>query len=66
MKETADFFKTLKGEQLSSINGGGFAYDVGRVIRFLVMSGGGQNPFLLANATADWIINDAVNDALNN
>jgi hypothetical protein len=30
------------------------------------MRGGGQNPFLLANATADWIINDAVNDALNN
>ena len=66
MKDTADFFRTLKGEQLSTINGGGFAYDVGRVIRFLVISGGGTNPFMLANATTDWIINDEINDALNN
>ena len=61
MENKTEHFMSLDETDLEEINGGGFAYDVGRVLRFLVISGGGLNPFGIAEATGDWIINDAAN-----
>ena len=57
-------FSTMNADQLREANGGGFAYDFGRVLRFIVLSGGGSSLFL-PNAVADWTINEAVNEAAN-
>ncbi len=43
-------------------NGGGFAYDVGRAIRFLIVGGGCLNATGAALATGDWIVNDIINN----
>jgi hypothetical protein len=56
-------FNQMDPARLKQLNGGGFAYDVGRGLRFLVMCGGG---FTVTNAVIDWIINDVANDAVNN
>lgn len=49
-------------EQESALNlGGGFAYDAGRVLRFMLIAGGGSGPNI-AMATADWVSNSAVAD----
>ena len=61
MKETA-FFSTMDAEQLRMVNGGGFAYDVGRLIRFFVKSGGGA---LFTEAYMDWVTNELINEAIN-
>jgi hypothetical protein len=53
----AENFSLLSSEQLLEINGGGFAYDVGRFIRYLALGGG-------VAAFADWVYNDAVNYAV--
>ena len=49
--------------QLRAQNGGGFAYDVGRIIRFLNISAG--TTIGTANALADWTINAIVNEIEN-
>ena len=61
MKNT-EFFSTMGAEQLHEVNGGGFAYDVGRVLRFIALSGGGLNPIALTNAITDWHINAIINN----
>jgi len=45
---------------MREINGGGFAYDAGRVLRFLFISGG--SAVGTYQAVADWIINDEINN----
>ena len=57
-------FTPLSGEQLRQVNGGGLAYDIGRIIRFIGLSGGG-NPIGVTNATIDWEINAMINEAEN-
>ena len=49
----------IERSELVSINGGGFAYDVGRVLRFLSIYGG--NPLKLPEAMTDWYVNDLIN-----
>jgi hypothetical protein len=61
MKNRA-FFSTMSAEQLRVVNGGGFAYDIGRFIRFLVKSGGGAT---FTNAYMDYVTNDIINEAIN-
>ena len=61
MKNTENF-STMDAEQLHDVNGGGFAYDVGRVIRFIGLSVGGQNPYALNYAIADWHLNALINN----
>ena len=51
-------------EQLREINGGGFAYDVGRILRFIGLSGGGH-PGALAYAVTDWQVNAMINEKAN-
>ena len=58
MKNTT-LFSTMDAEQLREVNGGGFAFDLGRVIRFIGLTGGGHNA---TYAIIDWIINDAANE----
>ncbi|MCK4747906.1 MAG: hypothetical protein KAT15_12740 [Bacteroidales bacterium] len=61
MENNTEHFKSLDTNQLVEINGGGFAYDVGRLLRFISIVGFGQNPILNAKAVGDWIVSDAVN-----
>ena len=51
-------------EQLRELNGGGFAYDVGRILRFIGLSGGGH-PGALAYAVTDWQVNAMLNEMAN-
>lgn len=49
-------FRDLSIDECTTINGGtGFAYDVGRSIRFLIISAQGANG--PAMAVADWVGN---------
>ena len=48
-------------EQLREMNGGGFAYDVGRILRFIGQSGSG-NPGAIAYAIAEWQAIAMLND----
>ena len=57
-------FTPLTGERLRDINGGGLAYDIGRVIRFIGLWGGGVNAGA-AKAVVDWEINAMINEAEN-
>jgi hypothetical protein len=59
--ETESFTPISQGEALV-INGGGFAYDVGRVLRFLYISGLGSSVIGTTMAVIDWEINAALND----
>jgi hypothetical protein len=65
MKNLTEHFSALDTDQLTRTSGGGFAYDVGRVLRFFVKSGGGLDPIGRAYAVMDWVVNDIVNDACN-
>jgi len=56
MKMNIENFTSLGTQELLETNGGGFAYDVGRVLRFLSMAAGG-NPIQIANAITDWQVN---------
>jgi len=47
--------------QLVQTSGGGFAYDLGRIIRFIGISGGGS-AIGTTMAVTDWIINSAINN----
>jgi len=51
----------LTGDEMMRIEGGDFAYDMGRAIRFLGLSGGGM---FAGTAVADWVGTSAMNDAL--
>ncbi len=63
MKTSIEHFTPMGSEQLLETNGGGFAYDVGRVLRFIGMSAGGyMGPTL---AIIDWQITTAINNAEN-
>ncbi len=53
-------FSIMNAEQLMEVNGGGFAYDVGRILRLIAR--GGPNSM---TAIADWIANDVVNEVVN-
>ena len=58
----AESFISINPEEARGISGGGFAYDAGRVIRFLSKIGIGSNPILTALAVSDWQINAMLND----
>jgi hypothetical protein len=61
--KTTEGFSTLNAEQLRETTGGGFAYDIGRVIRLIGFTGaGGTNVY---KALIDWVVNDTINDAVN-
>jgi len=62
MKKVENFC-LMSTDQLRDINGGGFAYDVGRIIRFLGISAG--QPIGTLNALADWEINKIINEIEN-
>ena len=53
-------FSTMNAEQLMEVNGGGFAFDVGRLLRLMALGG----PTSMT-AIADWITNDIVDEAIN-
>ena len=58
--ESTNHFQILSLQDLSETNGGSFAYDLGRALRFyakMYTSG-------IAGAYADWVVTDAVNDVL--
>ena len=57
-------FKEMTPEQLLDTNGGGFAYDVGRILRFIGLSGGGH-PGALAYAVTDWQVNAMIDEMAN-
>jgi hypothetical protein len=59
---TSDFTE-LNPEECMALSGGGFAYDVGRIIRWLALGGASATPYGVASATADWIVNDTANEA---
>jgi len=65
MNTCTEHFTSINTEKLREINGGGFAYDVGRVIRYFVISGGGIAPIGIATGLADWIGNDVANQIAN-
>jgi hypothetical protein len=66
MKNLTEHFSALDTDKLVSTSGGGFAYDVGRFLRFIAKSGGCLDPIMRTMAIADWIVNDVANDAYNN
>lgn len=50
----------LNAAEMETILGGDFAYDAGRLLRFIYLSGGG---FYAGVAVADWMGTSAINDA---
>jgi len=54
----------MDAERLRQVNGGGFAYDVGRVLRFISLCG--HNFSTVNLAIIDWQVNAELNDAANN
>jgi hypothetical protein len=60
MEHATDYFKPMDEGQLVQTSGGGFAYDLGRIIRFIGISGG--TAIGTTMAVTDWIINDAINN----
>jgi len=62
--KNSEKFRPIDRERLTDINGGGFAYDVGRVIRFVILS---ADPILGTSAAiADWQLNKEISDIINN
>ncbi len=53
-----EHFTQINSEQLLEINGGGFAYDVGRVIRFIFLALPGDVSSI-AYAVSDWEVRAA-------
>ena len=50
----------LNSKELEVVLGGDFAYDVGRLVRFVYFSGGG---IYAGYAVGDWAATNALNDA---
>ena len=48
-------FNNMNAEQLMKMNGGGFAYDIGRIIRFIGIAG--PNGMYTEVAIIDWQFN---------
>ncbi len=66
MKKETEYFESMDSVRLMEINGGGFAYDVGRVIRFFIVSGGCATVYGTTAGMADWIAMDVINETANN
>ena len=60
MENTAHF-STMDAGQMRQVNGGGFAYDVGRVLRFLSIAGNGIGGTATL-AIIDWEVNKIINE----
>jgi hypothetical protein len=58
MKTNIEIFNPMGDQELIKTNGGGFAYDVGRVLRFLAIALPGT-AISVTNAITDWQINTA-------
>ena len=56
--------KEMTRDQLMDMNGGGFAFDVGRILRFIGLSGGGS-PIGIAYALTDWEVNAMIDEIAN-
>lgn len=56
-------FTPIGSNELMETSGGGIAYDIGRVLRFIGLYGGSATS--LPYAIADWQINAALNDLEN-
>jgi len=56
MKMNIENFSSLGTQELVETNGGGFAHDVGRVLRFLSIALPGDG-ISIANAITDWQVN---------
>ncbi|MCP4312626.1 MAG: hypothetical protein GY790_15295 [Bacteroidetes bacterium] len=63
MKTTIEHFIPMGTEQLMETNGGGFAYDVGRLLRFMCISGG--TGIGTERAILDWHLTDMINEEAN-
>jgi hypothetical protein len=50
----------LNATEMETVRGGDFAYDAGRLLRFVYLSGGG---FFAGMAAVDWVATSAINDA---
>lgn len=61
MKTTIEHFTPMGTEQLMETNGGRFAYDVGRVLRFIGVSCTNANG--VGYAIVDWQMNTMINNA---
>ena len=55
---TREGFKDLSQVELSAIGGEGFAYDVGRFLRFVTLTSGGFGGY--AEAVADIVVLDVL------
>ncbi len=61
--KNAEIFRSIDPDSMMDINGGGFAYDVGRVIRFVILS---ATPILgMQAAISDWQLNKEISDIIN-
>lgn len=60
MKTNIENFTAMGSQELMETNGGGFAFDVGRVLRFIGLCGG--SALHLPYAMADWEVNSILND----
>ncbi len=60
--EISKNFSLMNAEELRNSNGGGFAYDVGRFLRYIALGGTTSYPL---NAYADFVYNEIVNDIVN-
>lgn len=59
------YLSELNMEEISQIEGGSFAYDAGRVFRFLGISvSQGPYGFGVQSAIADWIGTSVMNESL--
>ena len=59
MKKQTSHFQELETVELQEINGGAFAFDVGRVLRFIGLSAG--SIVGTAYAVTDWQVNEMIN-----
>jgi hypothetical protein len=60
MKNKIENFTPMGTTQLMETNGGGFAYDVGRVLRFISLMG--PNAAITAMAISEWQVNATINN----
>ena len=59
--KTDQKYSVIDKSQLTTINGGGFAYDFGRVLRFIGIA---NSPYVGAVSVAifDWEVNKIINE----
>lgn len=61
MKSKFENFTPIGSSELMETNGGGFSFDVGRVLRFFALSMPGD-PASIAYALADWEVRAEYNN----